>query len=594
MKLKRLTDVLFSFVIACFLMSCSSGEESLWLKSPDWSRGVFVGNTASVSPASFVNDDDGNVTFFLSTLNSETSEYSFDLAQLDSGTGPPSHEIYTHYQLRSLKQPQIIIDDNGETRLFWIAEEGLYTMHAGDDGNLVEEPVLLSGSYAVAYYDIAQTLEGHVAIWFAGSRRSPGIYALDRYDGTGQPVLVDAQGTLVRIRYDVDGHLHAAWVYYPFGFERSEFRYGIYDGNDFSAITPAALPFDIGPSVSLDDFSLGVDDSYVYLMWTTNVHSGPSAGDIQGQYHSFPRGSMPQALSKTSILAPTIYSLEFDDPSPLDVHTGKRVSYDNLNAPVTSKVQDFRTNVVPSSEVALVFRSPAEHLWRKTREQVNILYFDDGSLSAYQPLTFTSTVSTFPNVITNSDDFLSMTWLERDSSGGYSVYYASTDPEVVSNHGDLSGSEILNLIYTVLFGMLIGALLAPIAAAVWTLAPLVILALFSFVQRLVPEKWDRRVSVIGIGFAILSIWFVKLAVFPMMLDYVPFSAWIPNIPAWLAVALRIAVPLLTLLIAGWTAWHYTYRRENHSSLYFLLIYVAIDALITTSIYAVLIYGTFVQ
>jgi hypothetical protein len=79
-----------------------------------------------------------------------------------------------------------------------------------------------------------------------------------------------------------------------------------------------------------------------------------------------------------------------------------------------------------------------------------------------------------------------------------------------------------------------------------------------------------------------------------MLAYVPFSAWIPNIPAVLGEILRIGVPFLTLLLSGFIAWHFTYRRGNDSSLYFLLIYIGVDALITTSIYAVLIYGTYVQ
>jgi len=43
-------------------------------------------------------------------------------------------------------------------------------------------------------------------------------------------------------------------------------------------------------------------------------------------------------------------------------------------------------------------------------------------------------------------------------------------------------------------------------------------------------------------------------------------------------------------IALFLAWYYTFRQSNPSTLYFLLIYIGVDALLTAAIYAVLIYG----
>jgi hypothetical protein len=165
---------------------------------------------------------------------------------------------------------------------------------------------------------------------------------------------------------------------------------------------------------------------------------------------------------------------------------------------------------------------------------------------------------------------------------------------MVSRFKTMSVGEALNLVYTVLFGMLIGALLSPIAAGVWLIAPLAVLALVGFTRRIFPAKVGGYISVAALVAAVGTVWLIKFAVFPLMLAYVPFSAWIPNIPAVLGEILRIGVPFLTLLLSGFIAWHFTYRRGNDSSLYFLLIYIGVDALITTSIYAVLIYGTYVQ
>jgi hypothetical protein len=579
------------------LAACGSGssQDNLWLKSDDWSRGAFIAETQVGSPVSFVSGSDNDTFFFLVDLDEETSNYSFNVARMDSNSDALEHMEFSVGVLQSVKQPQIVREGSENLRLFWIASEGLYTLVVSEEGSLVGDPVLLSGENAVSSYDLAVAPDGRVTLWYAGSRRSPGIYALSEYDGSAQGELVDPDGTIIKLRYDDRNRLHTAWVHYPFGYEKSEVMYGTYDtevGEFLTAFAPI-FPIDLGPIVSLDDLALGVDDSNVYLYWTTNVHAGPQAGSIQASFETFPIGETLQNRSLQAILVPTIYSLEFDDPAS-GLKTGPRVLMADLRAPMTSKIQDFRTNVIPTGEVVLAVRSPAEHQWRKVREQVNLVYFDNGSLSAYQPLTFTTTVSTFPNVVNDQNGYVSITWLEKASSDQYSVFFASTDPQMVSRFKTMSVGEALNLVYTVLFGMLIGALLSPIAAGVWLIAPLAVLALVGFTRRIFPAKVGGYISVAALVAAVGTVWLIKFAVFPLMLAYVPFSAWIPNIPAVLGEILRIGVPFLTLLLSGFIAWHFTYRRGNDSSLYFLLIYIGVDALITTSIYAVLIYGTYVQ
>ncbi|HSG68265.1 MAG TPA: hypothetical protein VK994_06125, partial [Bacteroidales bacterium] len=489
---------------------------------------------------------DNSVYFFLVDLNEETTNYSFNLVRMNSDSDELDRFNIYPGELLNVKQPEIVMDDGGNLRLFWIASEGLYTMLIGEDGALIGEPVLLSGSDAVSSYDVAHSLDGKITLWYAGSRRIPGIYVLSQFDGSAQGVLVDPDGTLVRLRYDENGRLHTAWAHYPFGFEKSEIVYGVYDpgSEEFSMDFTPIFPLDIGTTVSLDDLALGVDDTNVYISWVTNVHTGPLAGDIRANYITFPIGTSLPTTSQP-VYTPTIYSLEFED-SANDLKAGRRVLLQGLNVPMTIKIQDFRTNVMPTGEVVLAVRSPAEHLWRKTREQVNLVYFDRGSLFAYQPLTFTYTISTFPNVMIDQDGYVSLTWLEKESSSQHSVYFASTQPQMIDRFHTVSYNETLTIIYTVLFGMLIGALLAPIAAGVWLLAPVFVLGLFSFVSRMFPPKLKGFLSTVGVAVAVMTVWYIKLAIFPLMTEYVPFSAWVPNIPMILGNILRVAVPLLTL------------------------------------------------
>jgi len=594
MKFKAWLKAAALLVSMGILASCSSGQESLWLKSPDWSRGVFIGNTKVVSPVSYVSDSNNNIYFFLVDLNEDTSDFSFNLVHLNSNSNALESLSPSLGELRNVKQPEIV-NDNGNLRLFWIASEGLYTWVVSEDGIPISEPVLLSGNDAVSSYDIAYAGDGNITIWYAGSRRNPGIHALSQYDGSTPGILIDPDGTLIRLRYDAQGRLHTAWVHYPFGYEQSEILYGVYDvaAAQFSAAFSPIVPLDVGTSTSLDDFALGVDDTNIYILWTTSVHIGPQAGDIQARNVAFPIDTSPQIRTPSLIIAPTIYTLEFADTAN-DLKVGQRVSLPGLDVPMTSQIQDFRVNPIPAGELVLAFRSPTEHLWRKSREQVNLLYFDNGNISAYQPLTFTSTVSTHPNVVNGQDGYVSLTWMEKLSSDTFAVYFASTDPQFVGRFKAMSFGEMLNIVYAVLFGMLIGALLAPFAAAVWMFAPLAAIGLFSLVRRILPGRVSGYLSIVELIVAIVLVWFTKMAALPQMLDYVPFSAWIPNIPVLLGDILRVIVPLLTLIASAFVAWHFTYRRETNSSLYFILIYVGVDALITTSIYAVLIYGTYVQ
>ena len=338
---------------------------------------------------------------------------------------------------------------------------------------------------------------------------------------------------------------------------------------------------------------MGLDKDQVYFFWTTTVHSGPQAGTIKTAYTSFPVDQAVAEPPQQDVWVPTIYSLEFKDmPGGFDV--GQRISLETNDFPATNELQDISTNPVVANETVAAFRSPSQHLWRKTRLQVNLAYFRDGKPYAYQPLSFTSTVSSFPNIVSDDNGNLYITWLEKQENDWYSVYFASTQTTIVDNLHQLSAKEVGDIALETAFGMLIGVLLAPIAAAVWMIAPLLVLLLFSPLGKIRSEKAANVITVISLIVAVGVVWYTKLAVFPSMFEYVPFSAWIPEIPTGIGIVLRVLFPILALAVSSYVAWHYTFQQGNNSSLYFILIYIGIDSIFTTAIYAVLIYGTVIQ
>ena len=243
-------------------------------------------------------------------------------------------------------------------------------------------------------------------------------------------------------------------------------------------------------------------------------------------------------------------------------------------------------------ELALAYRASMLHQWRKQRWQVNVLYLDAGQPRWAQPLSFTPSYSLKPRLQADGDGFLYLAWLEKVAPYSYSVYLASTQPDIVAAQNALTWSERGAILLQVIFGLLVGALLAPLAASVWMLAPLFIYLLVNALHRWLPSSWERNWEYLSLGLALLAFWSAKHATLPAMFTYVPFSAWVPGIPAWLGTALRFGVPVLILGLSLWAGWHYTYRKQNRAGLYFLMIYIAVDALLSMAVYAVMIYGVF--
>ena len=592
MKSRRSGLLAITLLFGMLLASCSGVEEHLWLRSPDWSRAVLIGSTSTSSPVPMLLAADGDVYVLLSETEDEPPVSTLNLVRFASKTGSMTLAPID-IPLQLPKQLDLAWEGD-DLRLYWIDRESLNSARISTSGSVLEGPELLSGGDSVGSFSLAGAPDGTTSLWYAGTRTNPGITMLMSADGD-QAFRIDEGGIRIQTMFDQAGSLHAAWVHYPYGYEATQIRYAVYEPGTL----PQALQIrevqrlNLGLSTTLDDFAIGLDDENIYFFWTTIVRSGLESGAISSLYLNFPIGQVTSEGRPGEIWVPTIYTLDFrNTPGGFDV--GERVSLSSLDVPATNELQDILTNPRVGDETVVVFRSPAQHLWRKTRLQVNLVYMRDGEAFAYQPLSFTPTASSFPNVVSNADGQLYVTWLEKQAANWYSVYLASTEPTMVAALHELTLKEIGDIALQSAFGMLIGALLAPIAAAVWMIAPLLALLLFSPLGRIRSEKASNVITVFTLVIAVSLVWFTKLAVFPDMFAYVPFSAWIPEIPKAAGLVLQGLVPVITLVVSSIVAWHYTYRRGNYSSLYFILVYVGIDALLTTSIYAVLIYGTFIQ
>jgi hypothetical protein len=253
-------------------------------------------------------------------------------------------------------------------------------------------------------------------------------------------------------------------------------------------------------------------------------------------------------------------------------------------------LQDVYTNPVFEDESAVAFRAAVNYYWRRSASQIGLVYMQNGLPSSYQLLSFTQQASTDPTIISDADGQLYLTWLESGDVSRFDVLFAATAPGIQEAFNPVTTDDVTQLSAATIFGLLTGVLLAPVAAMIWLVAPVITLPLTSIFRR--GEQTIRSPgTIVTLVLAIIIFQGVKFASLPAIADYVPFSAWLP-LPDIVKAPLQIIVPIAIMIGALFTSWHFTYRRSSNSPLFFMLLYIATDTLFTMSIYGVLFYGAF--
>jgi hypothetical protein len=330
-----------------------------------------------------------------------------------------------------------------------------------------------------------------------------------------------------------------------------------------------------------------VDDSHVYVLWNITLRTGQEAGRTDSTLISFPHGQPDQATGPRNIFAPSFSELPYEevDESATAFIAGERVPY-QAEVPVSVPVT-LRPATTAAGELAVASRQSVTFEYRDQAIQVGTLFFDGGQPVAAQLLSFTSQDSVAPAVEADSANFLYYTWLEP-RVGTFDLYFATTAPDIKPMLNRVGPKDVYQVGWDIAFGLLSGLVLSPFLAIAWLILPLVVYGLTSFVKETATDdltNWHRfRLLLLILAFNV-----TKIASLPGIMDYVPFSAWMP-LPPWMRLPLQIFVPLGILATGIVVAWRYTYGRERHSPLYFLMIMVGVDGILTMSVYGVIFYN----
>lgn len=590
---KKINRIRFLLVLTLviFLSSCSSGmADKLWVKSESWSRALQLGETTlAASPPSLL-DSSGKVYFMLfPRVDNEERLSQPELVILDE-RGEITSRALLNLQISKLSDAEIIFLDQ-DINLFWVENYQLKNILINREGELLSEVHLLSGDERVSDFSIIDR-NGSYVIAYSGNRENPGVYLLNGELTDLQKYELDPEGIRVNQYLDEAGQLHLSWIRYPFTYGNFEIFYMEADPqNIISDDRILVHSKNVSPSLRITGPVLGFDDEVAYLFWSEAIMAGLDSGVKTSFLQYFPLGRPDLIRPPMRMVLPASQNLEAEEYLSGYFSTGNRVPVGGIR--YGSSYQDHIV-VVPGnfSELAIAFRSRSEHKWRDFRNQVNVAYLSDGLVTTYQPLSYTSTDSSFPNIFQDEDQDLYVSWLEKVESTFY-VYFSTTDAAKRSSIDTVSVDDYLSLAAEGLFGILAGAILFPFAAVVWGGA-----GLLAFIFSLVLSPFHKPIfrtvgEILSIVGGVYIFWWMKFATLPGINGgYVPFSAWIPRIPSVMERPLMIGVPILIGVISAAFAWTRTYGKGSGSPINFHLLYSAVDALLSCAIYGILIYGAF--
>jgi len=587
----RLFTGLKLVLLAVVISGCSSlSQPSLWVKSEGWSRALILGQTSLAAPAPASVDEKGEVTILLfPKLENEEDQYQPEIVIL-SKSGQIRSKTPVDLQISKPADAEIRYS-NGHFTLFWLQNYQLNSIQISQDGQVLSESQLLSGDTRIYKFNVIDTPNGY-AIACSGGRDYPGVFILLGELDELQRIDIDPDGIRPVQYLDPAGQYHLGWIRYPSGYGDLEIYYLV---SDLPEIDPAQRLLiqssPLTPSIKITGPAMGFDRELGYFFWSKSIVSGMDAGSQTTFLQYFPLDHPEEVRPPMRISVPANQILDEEPFYGGYFQVGERVLMSG-SFPRTAFLDNISVLLSGNPEMAFAFRSTSEFKWRDFRSQVNVAFIENGLVTSYQPISYTSTESNFPHLFQDQGQNLYLTWLEKEDSTFY-AYLSTTDPAKREVLDYISAEDYFYLAAEGLFGILAGVVLSPFAAAVWGGA-----GLLAFVFNLVLSQFQKPIyrkigEYLSIAGGIYIFWWLKFGTLPGLNGgYVPFSAWIPKIPVVLEQPLVIGVPILIGLLSAVVAWSRTYRRGSGSAINFYLLYSGMDALLSCAIYGILIYGSF--
>jgi hypothetical protein len=453
-----------AIVMTMTLTACDVTPERTDSASPDWSRGIKIGEASLDNPIAIVSDSQGRR--HLAWVGLSDSRRVLRYAQVDSQANVLL-ERALDIPLRQPQDPRFLFDAQGGLHLFFLAkgevtwdEWGLFHTRLGAQGELLAPipcigcdvsglapPQLLSLPLEVAqYHQEALNPQGQIEVFWSRELET-GIYHL-RLSTSGEILLPNSvlvpQAARPAVVADRTGTLYLAWLRTPeplhLGFVAKEMNYAVFQPatRTIADKTTVAL-LEIPPGVVIDGPSIALDNNYTYVLWVQDKRGGKGETGADGYYVAFPTGS-PAAQ-----MVPMRFYIPASATTPYQARQDG-FAYQHLVAlPQRGLSTDYLVALRPLAgqqpELVTVF---ALRLASKQRglTQLGSAVLTRGQLVGYQLINDTLNLSLAPAITIGPANDLSLAWLEFLSEGRYEVRYASTAPAVRQKFSALTRKDI--------------------------------------------------------------------------------------------------------------------------------------------------------
>jgi hypothetical protein len=577
--------------LVCALVGPVSVGGEVGLKAaPDWSRGSSVGGEyyGRESGAPLVVDDHGAV-HLVWTRRLGPEQYDLRYARLDD-RGAVEHAHDLDVALHEPRRLRLLHDGTGLMHVFLVASAdrdgvaSLFHLALAEDGFLQSGPTLLSSGNTPCYeYDVATGAGGAIQLfWTEGAGTERDMF----YSALSSPLQESVVARLIAtgvsgpvVRTDGDGYLHLLWEQPGQDEDTAELHYTVLADGVVSSLSGAKLvDLPSGRRFFREGPVLAMDSEYGYLVWAVVDRVDPDAQAIsQGWYASF-RLDSPSNVHAQSFTLPM-----YERPT-YAIHDSP-YNYVYLATPGAGSSGGSPRITGPfalgGQQEAIVSFAATVNRGRGTENQVATAVFADGELAGYQLACNTRHWSRLPNLVSDSNGDLHLSWIDGLEPGPSAVYYASTSASVRGRIDHATLDDLLLAALDTAFSTTLG--IAAIPFVVLWVAPSLIWAIV--VDRLLGETGARSLAgYLALAIAILAYQVAKFYFTPELLAYVPLSFSVPFLPPQAYVPLKVVVPLfiggmsLTLVV------YWLVRGRINSLLTSCLAFVLLDAFLTAMVY----------
>ena len=569
------TCLLLCILSVFTLSACSAEVDRSEKPGPDWSRALRLGQASLRQPVALAVDAEGgsHLAWYGDTLY---------YAHLDREARVLRNEALP-VETPLPRRPQLLNDGQGRIHLAWLSRQGdlqrlyhrvLYPTEAAGPDLLLSQ-----GEEDVRSYTMYRGMDGRIA--FLWESQEHGLVQV-RLDAPGERTILAEEGLNPYAVVDRAGTVHVAWLR-----QRALTAYDVYyaalqGGESGPLLTPPGglklADLTVTEGALLYGPLIGLDSETLYVMWAEqNLGGGLTPTSAFSYYVAFPIGS-PAAVPARRTGLPSSVRPEYQAASspygfsrlkalsPEDLATGS----DFLSAPATVSTQ--------LDQLAVAYSLLTESEARR-EIQIATAVWTGGEPLGYQLASKTSNASLVPSIVADAEHNLHLAWIDTAGFGDYQVYYASTAPEARRWLDRTTTEDVMQGAARVLFGVLSGVGLLPIAG-IWSFPAVIWVVVFFIATG--KEDMDRRATQIGFAVAVLIYAGIKMLLIPGLWTGTPFLEQVPQ--GWRA-PFGLAVPLVLLGMALLAVYLYVRRAQRATIFKAILILAGVDVALTLLLYA---------